>query len=229
MGAKGKTSAVSPVVGGDGLRVSVRPNPHEPRSSDLSPRGGSGKRVRAATLTQRPAGWQQRRQVLEAYATGVARQDVGEVLLWIDASKPAGAENRVGDRGTVTARVGPRANKKFLRVSGRHAGMRHSGHARLAPARGADPDDRALLQRLAGALDGGARELGDLVEEQRFGGLPSAPREPFRQGPRFWRPTPNRLRSRGSVRVHTAPRRGSGKRGRLPRQQLGAVTAWAAK
>jgi hypothetical protein len=47
----------------------------------------------------------------------VARQDVGEVLLWIDAGKPAGAENRVGDRGTVTARVGPRANKKFLRVS----------------------------------------------------------------------------------------------------------------
>jgi hypothetical protein len=73
---------------------------------------GSGgcrdRRSRRRGACRRPATRQQIRQVIYARAAGEARQDVSEVGLRIDASEPARAEDRVGDRGAVAVGVGTR-------------------------------------------------------------------------------------------------------------------------
>jgi hypothetical protein len=58
-----------------------------------------------------PAGGQERRQIDQTNASGEPRQDVGEILAWIDAREAARAEDRVRDRSAFSTGIRARKEK----------------------------------------------------------------------------------------------------------------------
>lgn len=68
------------------------------------PRPGSGRC--GGNAARLPAGGQQGRQIDQADAARENRQHIAEVLDGVDAQEPAAPKDRVGDGGTLTARVG---------------------------------------------------------------------------------------------------------------------------
>ena len=66
--------------------------------------GGFGDR-RGGLTGGLPRGREHGRHVAQPHAAREARQDVGQVLDWVHADEPAAAEDRIGDRGALAARV----------------------------------------------------------------------------------------------------------------------------